>query len=186
MENMFTIVGISGSLRTGSYNSALLKTAATLVPGDVALNIISLADVPMFNQDNESSLPSAVQILKDAVEKADAVLFVTPEYNYSVSGVLKNAIDWLSRPSGKNSLNDKPVGIMGASMGMFGSARAQYHLRQMMVTLNAHVLNKPEVMVASAQEKFDAQGVLTDAKTSEKVKEHLAALVEWAKRLKSH
>jgi len=185
MTAPFTIVGIAGSLRKASYNRALLRAAEELLPEGVTLQIAEIGELPLFDQDSEQNLPAAVVKIKEMVEQAGAVLIATPEYNYSVPGVLKNAIDWLSRPYGKNSLDDKPVAIMGASVGMLGSARAQYHLRQMFVFLNGHVLNRPEVMVPTAQEKFDATGKLTDAKTREKVQEILAALVAWAQRLKS-
>jgi len=118
------------------------------------------------------------------VSAADAILIVNSEYNYSVPGVLKHAIDAASRPSGDSAWNAKPVGIMGASVGMLGTARGQYHLRQMFVFLNMFPLNQPEVMIANAAEKFDEQGNLKDAKTSEKIKELLEALVEWTRRLK--
>jgi chromate reductase len=127
-------------------------------------------------------LPTVVRDFKTKIEQADAVLLVTPEYNYSVSGVLKNAIDWASRPYGANSFEEKPVGIMGATVGTLGTARAQYHLRQMLVYLNAYPLNRPEVMVSSAADKFK-EGELVDEHTRQKVRELLAALATWAKRL---
>jgi len=137
-----------------------------------------------FNQDHEREPPPAVRQFKDKVKAADAILIVTPEYNYSVPGVLKNAIDWASRPYGDNAWDGKPVGIMGASIGMLGTGRAQYHLRQMFVFLNMFPLNQPEVMIANADEKFDEEGNLKDPKTTEKIKELLEALVDWTRRLK--
>lgn len=121
---------------------------------------------------------------KSVISSADAILVVTPEYNYSVPGVLKNAIDWASRPYGESAWDGKPVGIMGASVGMLGTARAQYHLRQMFVFLNMFPLNQPEVMIANADQKFDTDGNLKDEKMAEKVRELLQALADWTRRLK--
>ena len=184
MKSSFTIVGIAGSLREGSLNKALLKAAQSAAPAESTFTIVSLGDLPLYNQDIEVPLPSAVQAFKTAVQNADALVISTPEYNYSVPGVLKNAIDWLSRPSGQNSLNEKPCAIIGTSPGMLGSARAQYHLRQILVGLNVHVLNKPEIIVPDGGHKFDATGMLTDAKTIEKLKEMLMELAQWTERLR--
>lgn len=183
MPPSLTIVGISGSLRKGSLNTALLRAARDLVPAGATLTIQEIGDLPLFNQDDEQNLPPSVVSFKVAVKAADALLFVTPEYNYSVPGVLKNALDWLSRPYGQNSAEGKPMAIMSASMGMLGGARAQYHLRQILVFFNGQVLNRPEVMVGAAHEKFDASGTLTDEKTKEKVRELLNTLVAWTKKL---
>ncbi len=177
------IVGIVGSLRTGSYNRALLNAARELVPEGVELEILEISTFPLFNQDMEQNLPPDVVQFKEKIKAADAVLFVTPEYNYSIPGVLKNAIDWGSRPYGQNSFDDKPVAIMGASMGMLGSARAQYQLRQTFVFLNMHAVNRPEVMVPSVQDKVDQNGVVTDAHTRDKIRELLEALVGHTRRL---
>jgi chromate reductase len=125
-----------------------------------------------------------VRQFKTAVKSADAILIVTPEYNYSVPGVLKNAIDWVSRPYGDSAWDGKPVAIMGASVGMLGTGRAQYHLRQMFVFLNMFPLNQPEVMIANADEKFDEQGNLKDEKTAQKIRELLEALAGWTRALK--
>jgi chromate reductase len=143
-----------------------------------------LGSIPPFNQDEENDPPEAVARLKQAVRAADGILFVTPEYNYSVPGVLKNAIDWASRPYGDSAWAGKPAAIMGASTGMIGTARAQYHLRQMLVFLDMHALNRPEVMIPSAQDKFDAQGNIKDEKTRQKIRELLAALAQWTVRMK--
>ncbi|HEU4985062.1 MAG TPA: NAD(P)H-dependent oxidoreductase, partial [Nitrososphaera sp.] len=148
------------------------------------LEIFELDGIPPFNQDLEMQPPQAVSELKSKVRSADAILFVTPEYNYSVSGVLKNAIDWGSRPYGDSAWEGKPAAIMGASMGMMGTVRAQYHLRQMFVFLNMYALNRPEVMIPRAADKFDAQGNLIDNDTRERIRELLSALVVWAIRLK--
>jgi chromate reductase len=183
MSRPITIVGFGGSLRKDSLNAKLLESAKTFVPDGAVFTIESIAELPLFNQDLEQALPPSVQKLKAAVEAADAIVIVTPEYNYSVPGFLKNALDWLSRPYGKNSLEDKPVAIMSASMGMLGGSRAQYHLRQVLVFMNAHPLNRPEVMVPAVQEKFDASGKLTDKDTERKVREMLDALIVWTTRI---
>ena len=181
---MLNILGFAGSLRKDSYNRALLRAAQKLVPpGEAQLDIFDIGSCPLFNQDQENDRPPVVTEFKARVKRADAILIVTPEYNYSVPGILKNAIDWASRPYGDNSFEDKPVAIMGASTGSIGTARAQYHLRQMCVFINAHPLNKPEIMVSMAAEKFK-NGELVDEATREKVQEQLGALVAWAKRLR--
>jgi chromate reductase len=154
------------------------------MPPGSTLEIFDLDGIPPFNQDHEREPPQRVREFKRKIAAADAILIVTPEYNYSVPGVLKNAIDSASRPYEDNAWNGKPVGIMGASIGALGTGRAQYHLRQMFVFLNMFALNQPEVMIAHAAEKFDEHGNLKDAKTTEKIKELLEALVEWTGRLK--
>ena len=177
------ILGFAGSLRKGSFNRAALRAAQQLVPDGAVLETFDLDEIPPYNQDHEQPPPEAVRRMKEAIQAAQALLFVTPEYNYSVSGVLKNAIDWASRPYGQSAWNGKPCAIMGASVGMLGTARAQYHLRQMCVFLNMFPLNQPEVMIPFAADKFDAGGNLTDAKTNEKIRELLQALVAWTRRL---
>src|SRR6058998_1530467 len=165
MKKQIRILGIAGSLRRGSYNRAALRAATELVPEGAILETFELDGIPVFNQDEEQNPPAKVAEFKRRIREADAILFVTPEYNYSVSGVLKNAIDWASRPYGDSAWNGKPAAIMGASPGAMGTARAQYHLRQMLVFLNMHALNGPEVMVSNASQKFDKQGNLTDEQT---------------------
>jgi len=179
----FTILGIAGSLRKQSYNRAALRAAQQLVPDGVELKILELDGLPLFNQDNEAHPPVKIAEMKAAIRAADAILIATPEYNYSVPGVLKNAIDWASRPYGDSAWSGKPVAILGASMGLFGTVRAQMHLRHMFIFLNMYALNQPEVLIGSAHEKFDAEGNLKDEKTKELMRKQLAALVEWAKRL---
>jgi chromate reductase len=180
---MTRILGFAGSLRKDSYNRALLHAARELAAEEgIDVEIFEIDGIPPYNQDAEDAMPDVVRDFKRGIEQADAVLLVTPEYNYSVSGVLKNAIDWASRPSGANSFNDKPVAIMGATIGALGTARAQYHLRQMLVYVNAYPLNQPEVMVAAAADKFK-DGKLVDEHTRQKVRELLVALAGWAKRL---
>lgn len=177
------VLGISGSLRTGSYNKAALRAAQKLIPSEVELEIFEgLGEIPPFNQDEENSPPEVVKEFKEKIKQTDAILFVTPEYNYSVPGILKNAIDWASRPYGQSVWEGKPAAIMGASIGNTGTARAQYHLRQMFVFLNMYTLNRPEVMIGMAQDKFDKNGDLIDRHTKEKIKELLEALVIWTKK----
>jgi len=179
------ILGIAGSLRKGSFNKALLRNAEELLPDGAELEFFDLEGIPPFNQDLEKDPAPKVKELKAKVRAADGLLIATPEYNYSVPGVLKNAIDAASRPYGDNPFDGKPVAIMGASIGMLGTARAQYHLRQTMVFLNMLALNRPEIMVPFADKKFDEKGRLTDETTKEKVKELVAALVEWINKIKA-
>jgi len=184
MSKSIIILGFAGSLRKGSYNKALLRTASELMPKDAELEIFDLDGIPLFNQDLEDRMPQKVKEFKAKIRAADALLIVTPEYNYSVPGVLKNAIDWASRPFDDNSFEGKPVAVMSASPGMLGGARAQYHLRQVLVSLNMHAVNRPEVIVASVDEKIDGKGNLTDETTRKKIRQLLKSLVDWTKRLK--
>ncbi|MGA2466369.1 MAG: NAD(P)H-dependent oxidoreductase [Thermodesulfobacteriota bacterium] len=179
-----SILGFAGSLRKGSYNKALLRAALEMVPADAELEIFDIEGIPPFNQDLETQPPERVKEFKTKIRAADAILIATPEYNYSMPGVLKNAIDNASRPYGDNAFDGKPVAIMGASIGMLGTARAQYHLRQSLVFLNMYPLNQPEVMVPFAQEKIDQNGQVIDQKTRGKIRELLEALVVWTRRLK--
>ncbi len=185
MAKPISILGFAGSLRKGSYNKALLRAALQVVPADAALEIFDLEGIPPFNQDLETAMPERVKEFKRKIRAADALLIATPEHNYSIPGVLKNAIDWASRPYGDNSFEGKPVAILSASIGMQGGSRAQYHLRQMFVFLNLHPVNRPEVMVNSAAQKFDDQGKLLDEKALALTRELLEALVAWSKRLKA-
>jgi chromate reductase, NAD(P)H dehydrogenase (quinone) len=183
MANQVRLLGIAGSLRQGSYNRAALRVAVGLVPPGSSLETFDLDGIPPFNQDHEREPPQRVREFKRKIAEADAILIVTPEYNYSVPGVLKNAIDWASRPYGDNAWDGKPVGIMGASIGMLGTGRAQYHLRQMFVFLNMFPVNQPEVMIAYADEKFDEEGNLKDDMTAQKIQELLEALADWTRML---
>jgi chromate reductase len=183
MSRPVRILGIAGSLRRESYNRAALRAAARLVPDGATLDIFELDGIPVFNQDDEKNPPAAVVDLKRRIREADAVLIVTPEYNYSVPGVLKNAIDWASRPYGDSAWSGKPAAIMGASIGTIGTARAQYHLRQMFVFLNMFPINQPEVMIGNAASRFDAQGNLIDEATKGFVRQLLENLVAWTRRL---
>ncbi|HEY4675055.1 MAG TPA: NAD(P)H-dependent oxidoreductase [Candidatus Bathyarchaeia archaeon] len=184
MNKSVSILGFAGSLRKGSYNKALLRAASELLPKDAKLEIFDLKGIPPYNQDLETRMPAKVKEFKTKIKAADAILIATPEYNYSVSGVLKNAIDWASRPYGDNSFDDKPVAIMSASIGMLGGARAQYHLRQTFVFLNMRPLNSPEVIVTFAGDKIDENGRVKDPTTKKLIKELLERLVAWTRTLK--
>lgn len=172
------ILGIVGSLRLGSYNRLALKAAQELVPDGAVLNLIELHNIPVFNQDNEAALPDSVLEFKRQILAADAILFATPEYNYSLPGGLKNAIDWASRPYGESAWTGKPAAIMGTSVSAMGTARAQYHLRQILVTLNMPTVAQPEVMIGNAQEWFDKNGKLADEQTRQTIQKLLEALVQ--------
>jgi chromate reductase len=182
MSKVVTVLGFAGSLRKASYNKALLHAAVELAPEGMKIEVFDLDGIPLFNQDFEKQLPEKVKEFKAKIKAADAILIVTPEYNYSLPGVLKNAIDWASRPYPDNAFNGKPVAIMGASTGMLGTARAQYHLRQCFVFLNMRPLNRPEVMVTYAPQKFDETGRLTDEETRKYVSALLQSLVDWTKK----
>jgi len=184
MTETIKILGFAGSLRKGSYNKALLRAAVELAPSGSEVQTFDIEGIPPFSEDLESEPAAKVKDFKAAIEAADALLIATPEYNYSMPGVLKNAIDWASRPYGSNSFAGKPVAITGASIGTLGTARAQYHLRQSCVFLNMHPLNQPEVMVASAQNKIDPAGRVTDEETRKRIAEMLAALVAWTRQLR--
>jgi chromate reductase len=183
MSGHVRILGIAGSLRRGSYNQAALRAAKLLVPENAEIDIFQLDGIPTFNQDDEKSPPSSVVELKKRIRSADAVLIVTPEYNYSIPGILKNAIDWASRPHGDSAWSGKSAAIMGASLGAIGTARAQYHLRQIFVTLNLFTLNQPEVTIADAAHRFDAEGNLIHEPTKQLIQELLKNLVEWTHRI---
>lgn len=181
MAKDFTILGIAGSLRKGSFNRVALRAAQQLLPAGTSMEIFDLEGIPPFNQDEEQNPPAKVAELKAKIRAVNAVLLVTPEYNYSVSGVLKNAIDWASRPYGDSAWNGKPAAIMGASVGALGTARAQYHLRQMFVFLNMPAVLQPEVMISNASQRFDAQGNLTDEQTKGLIRQLLTNLVDLAR-----
>ncbi|HEX6732423.1 MAG TPA: NAD(P)H-dependent oxidoreductase [Pyrinomonadaceae bacterium] len=186
MNDPFVILGIVGSLRRDSYNRAALRAAQALTPEGARIDVFDIDGLPGFNQDDEGQPPAKVIELKQQIRSADAILFVTPEYNYSVPGVLKNAIDWASRPYGDSAWNGKPVAIMGASVGMLGTARAQYHLRQMFVFLNMYPVNQPEVMISSASKRFDEHGNLTDETSKKLIRQLLEELIKWTKLLHAH
>ena len=179
------ILGIAGSLRNGSLNKAALRAAQQVAPPAAMIEIFDIADLPLYNDDlwTGGTPPARVLELKRAVRAADAILLVTPEYNYSFSGVLKNALDWASRPYGDNAWKGKPVAIMGASGSALGTGRAQYHLRQCFVFLEMYALNQPEMLINHANEKFDAKGNLTDEPTRERIRQMLAALIDLTQRV---
>jgi chromate reductase len=185
MEQTVKILGFVGSLRRGSYNKAMMRVAVELVPEDAVIEVFDLQGIPPFNQDLERQPPQIVKKFKAAIRKADAILIASPEYNYSVPGVLKNAIDWASRPYGDNAFEGKPVAVMSASIGRLGGARAQYHLRQSFVFLDMHPLNRPEVMMSFAGDNVDADGNVANEQTRQLIRELLEALVQWTRRLKA-
>jgi chromate reductase len=178
------ILGISGSLRRGSFNTGVLRAALELAPPGMTIETCDIAAIPLYNEDvREQGFPPPVAELRARIKDADGLLLVTPEYNYSIPGVLKNAIDWASRPP-EQPFEGKPIGIMGASAGAMGSGRAQYHLRQCFVFLNGLVMNRPEVMVPAAQTKFDGSGRLTDQVTRDFISAYLTAFKSWVLRLR--
>lgn len=184
MTESLKFLGIAGSLRRASFNRAALLAAQHLVPAGVTLEIFDLEGVPLFNQDTESEPAPAVIKLKQKIREADAIVISTPEYNYSMPGVLKNAIDAASRPYGDSAWTGKPVAVMGASVGLFGSMRAQYHLRQCFVTLNMPCVNQPEVVIGNADKAFAADGSLVDAKSQKLLSELLVNLATMTRQLK--
>jgi chromate reductase, NAD(P)H dehydrogenase (quinone) len=183
-DRKFSIFGFVGSLRKGSYNKAIMRAAVEVAPENVVIEVFDLEGMPFFNQDLEREPSDKLKEFKTKIRAADAILIATPEYNYSMPGVLKNAIDCASRPYGDNAWQGKPAAMMGASVGMIATARAQYHLRQSMVFLDMHPVNQPEVMVPFADKKVDENGRLTDQPTRDKILELILALVEWTERLK--
>jgi chromate reductase len=183
---MLHFLGISGSLRKGSYNTMLLKVALGLVPEGVTTETGYVSDLPLYNADVEmTAYPASAMRLKEQIRRADALVIVTPEYNYSMPGVLKNAIDWVSRPPKDSPFFNKPFAILSASTGILGGARAQYHLRQSSVFLNMHPLNRPEVIVANAAAKFDADGNFNDEAGKELIRKQMIALAEWTRILQT-
>ena len=177
------VLAICGSLRTGSYNRAALRTAIELKPLGMTIETADISAFPLYNEDvRAQGFPPPVETLRRQIAAADALLFVTPEYNYSIPGVLKNAIDWASRPPDQ-PFAGKPVAIMGAAAGMAGSARAQYDLRRCCVFLDMHPLNRPEVLIGQAQTKFDAEGRFTDEGGRGLIRDLLVALEQWTRRL---
>ena len=179
MASNIKILGIAGSVRKASFNKAALREAQKLLPEGASMEIFDIEGLPNFNQDDEKNPPAKVVDLKAKIRAADAILFATPEYNYSIPGVLKNAIDWASRPYGDSAWNGKSVAVMGASVGVIGTARAQYHLRQVFVFLDMEAVNQPEVMI-NASKSFDEKGNLTDQATRELIGKLLTNLVKKA------
>jgi chromate reductase len=184
MSQKIKVLSFAGSLRKGSYNKALIRAAIELAPQNVSIEFFDLEGIPPFNQEFETNPPSRVKEFKDKIRDSDALLISTPEYNYSVPGVLKNTIDCASRPKEDTPLEGKPVAIMSASTGRFGGARAQYHLRQTLVFLDMHPVNRPEVMLSDATHNVDADGNVTNVQTRQQIKQLLEALAAWTIRLK--
>jgi chromate reductase, NAD(P)H dehydrogenase (quinone) len=184
MADGITILGIAGSLRKESYNKGALRAARELCPQGAKLEIYDLAGLPLFNQDEERNPHPKVVEFKQEIRAADAVLIATPEYNYSIPGVLKNAIDCASRPYGDSAWAGKPVALMSASIGAFGGVRAQYHLRQCFVFLNMDCVLQPEVAIPMASQRFDGQGNLTDDTSNKLIGQLLQALVAKANAAK--
>ena len=184
MSEAIHVLGIAGSLRKGSYNRAALRAASEVLPEGMTLEIYDLSPLPFYNADIASQgFPEPVQWFRDRIAAADALLIATPEYNFSIPGVLKNALDWASR-SPQSPLPEKPVAVMGATTGNFGTVRAQSHLQQVFLHNNMFLLNKPHVFIARAAEKFDATGKLLDETTRSIIKDQLVALAAWTRRLK--
>ena len=178
-----SVLGICGSLRKGSYNMAALRTAIEQKPAGMKVTVADISQIPLYNEDvRAQGFPAPVETLRRQIAEADALLFACPEYNYSMSGVLKNAIDWASRPPDQ-PFAGKPCAILGAAAGMAGSARAQGDLRRSMVFLDMHPLNKPEVLIGQAQTKFDAQGKLTDEAAVGFIRDMMAALDRWTRQI---
>jgi chromate reductase len=178
------VAALCGSLRKASYNAAALRVAIEVAPAGMTVTTAEIGDLPLYNDDiRQQGFPAPVERLGTALREADAILFVTPEYNFSIPGVLKNAIDWVSRLQ-PQPFDAKPVAIMGAAMGPLGTGRAQYDLRKMMVFLNAFPVNKPEVFIGMAQTKFDADGKLTDQPTREFIQKLMVSLQAWTQKLR--
>ncbi len=179
-----TVLGMSGSLRKGSFNTAALRAAGELMPEGMVLETADLRPLPHYDDDVRlQGYPPVVQHFRDRIKAADAILFVTPEYNYSVSGVLKNAIDWASRPPDQ-PFNWKPCAIISASGSLLGGVRAQYHLRHMCVSLNCFPLNAPQVYITEAPKKFDAEGKLVDQAARDVIRQLLVELKSFTARLR--
>jgi chromate reductase len=181
MADPIKILGIAGSLRKQSYNKGALRAAQQLCPEGATLEVFDLAGIPPFNQDDERSPNEKVLEFKKRIRAADAILLVTPEYNYGMPGVLKNAIDAASRPYGDNAWSGKPVAIMSAALSMGGGVRAQYQLRQCFVFLDMDAVVQPEVAIPNAPERFDKEGNLTDETSKKLIGQLLRNLVDKAR-----
>ena len=175
---------IAGSLRKDSYNAAIARALPALAPAGVTISALpSIRDIPLYDADLQAKgFPPAVTALAEAVRSSHGIIIVSPEYNYSIPGVLKNAIDWVSRLPNQPFAN-KPIALQSASMGPLGGARVQYHLRQVFVFLDAQVFNRPEVFVGTAQNKIDAAGAITDKATSEFIAGQLKAFADYVRRV---
>jgi chromate reductase len=184
MTESIRILGIAGSLRKASYNKAALRAAQRLCPHGATIELFELDGIPPFNQDEERKAPQKVAQLKQKIRAADAILLATPEHNYGMPGVLKNAIDWASRPYGDNAWDGKPVALMSAAMSMGGGVRAQYQLRQAFVFLNMDAVAQPEVAINNPMQRFDQQGNLTDEASKQLITQLLRNLVLKARMAK--
>ncbi|HKY60002.1 MAG TPA: NAD(P)H-dependent oxidoreductase [Gemmatimonadota bacterium] len=179
-RNGLIVAAFAGSLRAASYNRALLRAAVESVPSGMTIEILDISGIPLYDADvEEAGVPEPVAAFKRAIGAADGLLIATPEYNHGVAGITKNAVDWASRPPRGSPLSGKPVGIMGASPGMTGTARGQSQLRQAFEFTNSYCMPQPEILVARAGEKFDADGRLTDGPTREHLARYLAAFAAW-------
>jgi chromate reductase, NAD(P)H dehydrogenase (quinone) len=185
-NSQLKVLGFAGSLRQSSYNRSLLRAAIELAPPELNIKTFDLLPIPVFNEDVEAKGdPESVQDFKKAISEADGLLIATPEYNYGVPGVLKNAIDWASRPPGKSVLAGKPAAIMGASQGTGGTIRSQLALRQSFLYLEVHTMLRPEILIATARDKFDDKGNLTDERTRQYLAKFLKSFVSWIELIKS-
>jgi chromate reductase, NAD(P)H dehydrogenase (quinone) len=184
MDEKIKVLAFAGSLRAGSYNKALVRCAVEVAPQNISIEIFDLEGIPLYNADLESNPPPKVVEFKEKIRSTDALLIATPEYNYSIPGVLKNALDVASRPPVGNPLEGKPVAIISASTGRFGGARAQYHLRQTFVFLNMHPINRPEVMLSDTAHNVDENGRVTNETTRQLIRQLLEALAQWTLQLK--
>jgi chromate reductase len=181
-----SIVAFAGSLRDGSYNRALLRAAVDTAPEEMTIEIADISGIPLYDADLEAAgPPEPVMAFKRAIAAADGVLIATPEYNHGVPGVTKNVIDWASRPPRESPLDRKPIGVVGASPGMTGTARGQSQLRQAFEFTNSYCMPQPQVLVARAHERFDAKGRLTDEKTREHLARFLIAFADWIRIFRS-
>lgn len=181
-ERSLTILGIPGSLRHGSFNRALLEAGEELTPPGTTLTVYDhLEEVPLFNQDFEDVAPGGVTRLRNAIRQADALLIATPEYNQSVPGVLKNAIDWLSRSDPTDGIAGKPVAVIGATTGPWGTRLAQTQLRHILVSCQALVLSNPALYVRNARTVFDQSGLLIDEETKSLLRNVVRALADWTR-----
>ncbi|MBI3981281.1 MAG: NAD(P)H-dependent oxidoreductase [Gemmatimonadetes bacterium] len=180
------VLGFAGSLRAASFNRALLRAAVGLAPDGMQIEVFELLPIPLYNGDVEAQgTPEPVRLFKERIKAADALLIASTEYNFSVSGVLKNAIDWASRPFDASPLTGKPVALMGASTSRMGTVRSQHHLRQVLVATDTLVMTSPYVHVSQPKDKFDAEGRLTDEVTIRQVRELLAGLAVWTLKLQT-
>jgi len=184
-DSTLDLVAIPGSLRTGSLNRALARSLAKLCPDDATVDVVDLHDIPLYNGDldTDERRPDPVRALKERIDRAHGVLLVSPEYNYGIPGVLKNAVDWVSRPSFRSPMAGKPSGLMGASPGGSGTMRGQEHLKLLLLAMGAQVFPHPGVAVGRARDKFD-DGRLVHEDTRDFVAAYLRDFTEWARRVR--